>query len=687
MAGINKNNPVPAVPLFAAAVFTSAFLLFQVQPLIGRFLLPWFGGTPDVWTACILFFQIFLLAGYAYAHLSVRFLPAKGQYFVHLLLLLAAMLALPIIPTSSLKPAGNTIPVLQILLICSLSVGLPYFTLSATGPLLSAWFARALPEKTVWRLYSVSNAGSLLALASFPFVFEPLMSLQNIARFWAGALVVFALMCLLCVIAGWKKISPPAKKQNSRTDASGRKHRILWLFLPFCASVELLAVTNKTTQDIAVIPFLWILPLALYLLSFIICFDHQRWYKRGVFVPLFIIAIIGAILARAFEESLNIVQIIAVYNILLFACCMVCHGELYRLRPGTQKLTAFYLAVSAGGAMGGVFVAVVAPLIFNVYHELHLGLLASAAAALLAQQNFTPAQQKRRKIWVGALLVVGAAGILFQGRKTAHNQTAIENTRNFFGVLTVWEESPADPQNHKLLLQHGTTFHGLQFQNPQKKLLPTAYYSPDSGIGLLINNFPKTDNRNVGIVGLGVGTLAGYAGQNDLYRFYEINPQVEHLARKYFTYLADSKAQIDVILGDARLSMEKEKPQNYDILVIDAFSSDAVPVHLLTREAFEIYLKHIAPDGVLALHISTMHLDLQSVVWKLAQHFGLKSLWIESYDNPQTGALAADWILLSRNEKILNMPTLKSRASQPYADLSKISLWTDDHINLLQILK
>jgi hypothetical protein len=372
---------------------------------------------------------------------------------------------------------------------------------------------------------------------------------------------------------------------------------------------------------------------------------------------------------------------------MLFSCSMVCHGELYRLRPAPERLTGYYLAIAAGGAMGGVLVGVVAPLVFNVYHELHLGILAAIGAALAAQQRLTIRQQKRHRFWIAALVIVGTAGIFLQGHKSTLGQTAIVNTRNFFGTLTIWEEAADEPDNHKLLLQHGTTFHGLQFQWPEKKLIPTAYYSRKSGVGLLLDNMPKQKSRSLGIVGLGVGTLAIYGNSTDIVRFYEINPEVERLARQYFTYLSASPAKIDVVLGDARLVLESESPQNYDVLIIDAFSSDAVPTHLLTQEAFAIYLKHLAPDGVLAFHLSTMHLDLKTVVWKQAEHHRLASLWIENDQIDSVGALGSDWILMSQDPNALAIPPLQQKAETPERDLSAIDLWTDEAINLLQILK
>jgi len=740
-----KFGQVGFALLLAAVIFLGAFLLFGVQPLIGRYLLPWFGGTPEVWTTCMLFFQVFLLAGYAYAHYLVRIKSPMRQVWIHLALLGGAIVFLPIFPQDSFKPQPGENPILKILLICAATVGLPYLVLSATSPLVQKWFSRGLPGRNPYRLYALSNAGSLLALAGYPFIFEPLMTRGQTVYAWSGAFAVFAGLCTVAVLWASKvgassqeyplpgmPDSPltggeldPARIGGARPAGElNRTALLLWLGLPAAASVELLAVTNKITQDIAVIPFLWVLPLSLYLLSFIISFEHQRWYRRWLWVPLFMAGIIGVIYARVYEESITDVRIlIGLYVGMLFACCMVCHGEVYRLRPEVKHLTAFYLAISAGGALGGFFVAVIAPLIFTVYIEQWLGILAVAMFLLIAESRSraeaeagtSAAINRRQKYLLAGLIAVGAIGIVFMGRRSIDNQRAIENRRNFFGVLTVWEEAWDDPQEHKLLLQHGTTFHGLQFQSPEKKDLPTAYYSPDSGGGLVLQHFrtessagenpkpeirsskqtqnsteemAKTKGRKIGVVGLGVGTLAVYGQPNDVIRFYEINADVEDLAREYFTYLSDSKADVEVLLGDARLTMENQAPQNYDILVLDAFSSDAVPVHLLTKEAMEVYLKHLSEGGVLAFHISTMHLDLQSVVWRMADEFNLGTAWIEGFENEDTGALASDWILLSYNTEFLSIPVIQRAASHPSPrERRDVMLWTDDHINLLEILK
>ena len=678
--------------VFAATIFLGAFLLFQVQPLLGRFLVPWFGGSPEVWTACMLFFQVFLLAGYSYAHLLVRLKKSGLQAIIHIGLLGAALFFLPILPKDIFKPTAEDIPILQILLICSVTVGVPYLLLAATSPLVQVWFSRIFGGRNPYRLYALSNTGSLLALASFPFLFEPVFTRVQMVHLWSVLFALFAVLSLVSALLGKRPQEavvhiPDHDSKAVSVQKPAKSMRWLWLALPAVASVELLAVTNLITQDVAVVPFLWVLPLSVYLLTFIICFEHQRWYHRKLFIPLFIVGIIGIMYVRVYQEMMGAFQIIGVYVFLLFACAMICHGELYKLRPSAKYLTGYYLMIAAGGALGGFFVAIICPLIFKMYVELYLGLLACTCLLLLIQKEGSPAFQKRRYVWIALLIIAGLVGVNYIGKMNLENRRAIDNRRNFFGVLTIWEEAWDDPQEHRLSMQHGTTLHGLQFQLPPKRAIPTAYYSPDSGIGLTLENFPKQTGRRIGVVGLGVGTIAAYGYEGDIFRFYEINPEVERLARKYFTYLDDSLAAVEIVIGDARLSMEREPPQSYDVLVIDAFSSDAIPIHLLTVEALKVYLKHLAEGGVLAFHISTMHLDLNSVVWKLAEHLDLETSWIEGMEYSDEGALDSDWILLAKKGDFLSSDVVQNAERGSTYRRKEVMLWTDDHIDLLEILK
>lgn len=660
---------------------------------MGRYVLPWFGGNPEVWTTCMLFFQVLLLAGYAYAHLSDMFLSRRNQVAVHTILLITAILVLPVTPQAGWKPAGEGNPTLQIMVILGRYVGLPFFVLSATAPLLQRWFSRIELKKTPYRLYAFSNAASLLGLLGYLFVFEPLFTRAEQAGMWSWGLIIFSVLCVLCAVVFYRYsghgelIETLEKKRDEKFGALTWAAPLLWLGLTAAASVELLAVTNKICQDVAVIPFLWVVPLCLYLLSFIICFHSSRWYARRLFLSLFILSIIAVILARKYEEYIGTREVITTYCAMLFFCCMVCHGELYRLRPAPRYLTGFYLLIAIGGAAGGVFVGIIAPVIFNTYIELYVGILACALFVLLADKSETLGKGVRRWVWIILIIAASVTAGIFHGKYSDKDQRAILNTRNFFGVLTIWEEEKDNPYEHKYIMQHGTTFHGLQFFDEPKRFTPTAYYNRKSGVGLVMENLKIKGGRRIGAIGLGVGTIAAYGQKDDYFRFYEINPEVQRLAEEYFSYLENCKSKVDIIIGDGRLSLEHEEPQQFDVLVLDAFAGDAVPVHLLTKEAFEIYLKHIKPSGVIAVHTSSVHLDLESVVWKQAEFFNLKNKWIESSENKEMGVLASDWILLTNNEEFINSRKFEIAATPQRNDCKKIRLWTDEHLNLFEILK
>jgi hypothetical protein len=674
--------------LFAITIFIGAFLLFQVQPLIGKYILPWFGGSPAVWTACMLFFQVMLLVGYAYAHASIRYLRSPNvQMIVHLLLLTAAVAMLPIVPGAKWVPTNPDQPTARIVAMLLACVGVPYVALAATGPLLQGWYARMAPGRSPYRLYALSNVASMLALISYPILVEPALSRPVQARVWGYLLIAFAVLCAGIAILQSRSPAPATDEHSPETLASGQKrHWILWLLLPACASVLLLAVTNKICQDVAVIPLLWVLPLAIYLLSFIICFDSPRWYTRGVFIPLMWLALAGVCWAMfQTDEKLPILPQISVYLLALFACCMVCHGELYRLRPVASRLTSFYLMIALGGAIGGILVALVAPRVFKGYFELHLGLFATALLTVLILR---PSLRGRLgPLFAGmciALLGVTLA-LLINATSVLKDATVVARSRNFYGVLSVFDVNRDEPLLRCIVLQHGGVTHGLQFVDPQLHNIPTAYFGPQSGVGVMFRNVPRPAPLRVGVVGLGIGTVAAYAQPGDVFRFYEINPNVLPLAVTYFDFLNRSPARIEHIDGDARLSMQQEPQQNYDVFILDAFSGDAIPVHLLTRECFELYLHHLREGGIIAVHISNQHLNLAPVVRKLADHFGLASALIVN-STPAPGQYVSRWMLLSRNERWIGSPAIQQRATPLPSDQSGLRLWTDDDTNLFQIL-
>ncbi len=684
------------MPLYALTIFTGAFLLFLVQPLIGKYILPWFGGGTGVWTTCILFFQLLLLGGYAYAHFTTRWLRPRAQVILHLILLGAALSLLPITPGDSWKPNQSGDPTLRILGLLAMSLGLPYFVLSSTGPLLQHWFSRTHPNVSPYRLYALSNVGSLLALLSFPFFFETHFTRSIQAGLWGWGLVIYVAGCGGCALKFWRRprTENPSSLNNAvavgTASAPTSVNRLLWLLLPACASLLLLAVTNKICQEVAVIPFLWVLPLALYLLSFIICFDNPRWYLRSVFGPALIAVLwgIGWLLIQG--QTVSILKQIGIYSAGLFICCMICHGELYRLKPDPRYLTGFYLMIAAGGALGGIFVALIAPLIFSDYFELQWGLLLCGLLfVFLYTRHQIPGRFQRWQVPLCVGLSVALVMFAIVLWRQAHSSGGLTTyqSRNFYGVLKVVRHNNDNPELRYVELYHGATLHGRQFTDPSRAAGPTTYYGEDSGIGLALQAL-SGDPRRLGIVGLGAGTLASYAHAGDFVHLYEINPEVQKLATGTFTFLSNCPATMEITLGDARLSLEKEPPQEFDLIALDAFSSDAIPVHLLTKEAFDGYERHLKTNGTIAVHVSNRYLNLEPVVINLAQRGNFKVSVIDCVITPDKWwNVPSVWILLSRNEELNNSTVIRDAARPPQNQPGKVPLWTDDFASLAQILR
>ncbi|MEC9005269.1 MAG: fused MFS/spermidine synthase [Planctomycetota bacterium] len=716
----------------ALTILLSAFLLFQVQPVISKMILPWFGGTTAVWTTCMLFFQVLLVAGYSYAHVLSRLKSRQLQMIVHVALIVVAVLTLPITPTDRFKPTGSSLPTMRILWLLVLNVGLPYFVLSATGPLVQAWYAMHYSGRSPYRLYALSNIGSLGALVTYPFVFEPAFDLPTQGNLWSVVFVGFGTCCAVLAVMVSRGVSSPSGEGDETTagevspEATVRppwKEQGHWLWMPALASVMLLAVTQHVCQQIVVMPFLWIAPLGLYLLSFIICFDRESWYLPRVFAWAVFLSIswIAALMLRydidamlqnvgvvfKFSEWTGTATVqVGSYLAMLFAVCMLCHGELVRRKPAVTYLTAFYLWVSVGGAVGGLLVSLVCPLIFHSYLELNLAMLVALVFSLVIVVTQIVSWSSVTQL-SAALLIGGGIGLAgkaqlaeyqrnvksFDVVKNIERETVVAS-RNFFGVLRVVrelrEESPADNQ---LSLMHGKTLHGIQFTDPGRRRLPTAYYNRNSGIGLLMRKYLQAEPVHVSIVGLGVGTLATYGRTGDHFRFYEINPEVERMAQEYFTFLQDSAADVSLVSGDARLSLEEESTRgaahDTDILVVDAFSGDAVPVHLLTAEAVQLYLDHLKPGGVLAIHASTQHLRLIPVVARIARHHEIPFVVLTTHPDPEQEVVEdlATWILLTRNEDVLNDPEIRQKHQAPVGENARnVSLWTDKFSALYEIV-
>lgn len=668
--------------LYALTVFVSAFLLFQVQPIIAKMILPWFGGSAMVWTSCMLFFQMTLLGGYAYAHSIVR-KPIPWQTRLHLVCLLFSVLWLPINPREWLKPGGESNPLLGILLVLLVSVGLPYFMLSTTGPLMQAWYAASHPGRLPYRLFALSNFGSLLALLAYPVLIEPAIPLRLQGWIWSG---LFGLFAVLCAVTALRTRGRIEKREAEPDDDAGPppalRQKLAWMSLAACASILLLAVTNHLTQNIAAIPFLWILPLALYLLSFMLCFDSDRWYNHWVFTVLAGLALVAMgypFWTESEPQKIMVRLTIGLYCLGLFLICMFCHGEVARRKPHPKYLTGFYLMISVGGAFGGFFVSVLAPLVFPHYFELSVGLALTALCALFVTY---------RESWITDIVWTGLAIFLIVTVYRDVRSSTRDNiymTRNFYGALRLRDSGPDLEGVRIRTLVNGTINHGAQYLSEPRSSIPTTYYGERSGVGVSILNQRRPGMR-VGVIGLGAGTLAIYGQPGEHYRIYEINPRVRSIAEKYFTYTKLSKANVEIVMGDARLSLEREQPNNFDVLAVDAFSSDAIPVHLLTREAVQLYLRHTKPDGIIAIHISNKYLNLYPVVQKIADSLQLSLIEVQSSGVPGSEQFASDWILLTRDKALFQRPEFRAVASKP-APEPNAPLFTDDYSNLYSILR
>jgi len=677
--------------VFASTIFSSAFLLFLVQPLVGKYILPWFGGSPSVWTTCMLIFQALLFFGYGYAHLLSRFTP-RWQATIHATLLLVALCTLPVTPAATWKPTEVSNPVGQIILLLLACVGLPYFLLSATGPLLQSWFARTQPGVSPYRLYALSNAGSLLALLAYPFALERWLSKPHQTIVWSVGFAAFAVLCSACAALVWREKSNhrshDAALSSTATGDPGAAPTVdsivLWFGLAMIASMMLLATTNQVCVDVAVIPFLWVIPLALYLLTFILCFDGELWYRRRLFMIIALVTMPLACFFTLLPANGSLLFQLGVYFTALFAGCMVCHGELVRLKPASQHLTLFYLTISAGGSCGGLFVGLLAPALFVDYYEFHLAIIGFALLSLtVVLRNAVSFSNPRVQLSVATATVAIWLALVGVFAVTGHRVSRyMAITRNFYGNLKVEREVSQGSFRAPRVLIHGRIVHGAQnVASAARRMEPTAYYGRQSGVGLALNHVNRNPDRRVGVIGLGIGTLATYGRAGDSYRFYEINPAVVDFAKTYFSFLGKCAAENACVVGDARMVMEREAPQAFDLMVLDAFSGDAIPVHLLTKEAFEVYLKHLASDGLLACHVSNVHFDLLPVLAGIADEFGLSAIQVDSAGNPAEFQTDATWVLLTRNKDDLPViPTAKS------LDEIRRTYWTDDQNNLFEVL-
>lgn len=700
-----KNTSSFVYTIFSIAIFLGSFLLFQIQPIIGKYILPWFGGTSFVWITSLLFFQLLLLAGYFYSYLITK-LPFRKQVIIHLIVTALGILATiitfsiwpsPLTPDLSWRLPDTFPPGVQVLHALTISVGLPYFILSITSTLLQRWFSNLYHKKTPYTLYSISNIGSLLGIATYPFLIEPTLTIHQQSFIWSGTFIIFLLILCFASVLTFNKSKDRKNKgfQNLLPQKFDKKQSLAWLVLPGISSIILLSSTNQLTQTVAPIPFLWLLPLGLYLLSFIICFDEKHLYKGRIYAYIFLLGIpvsfcllIGAIL-------IGIIPELVLYTVLLFSAFMLCHGELYNLRPKPESLNLFYLYVAFGSAIGGFIVAIIAPILFKgTSWEFLLGLFLASLVAIFALKHdensllsrFDFLSQKEISVFLTFVfctffILMGILNFIIQMR------SSVGIWRNFYGTLRVTRQT-IDKQTIFCLI-NGKIIHGCQYNSLDLRHKPITYFGEKGGLGMAIASIhEKKKHLNIGIIGLGAGTIAAYGQHGDSIRFYELNPKDVEIAQNYFTYLKDSKADIAITVGDGRLSMEKELKEqggrNYDLVVIDAFSDDGIPFHLLTKDAFAVYQKHLARDGIIAIHISSTYLNLKPPMIQLAKYYKLNLVIIDGKaDEFNT---RSNWALFSANKKLLATPSIQ-KAKINLTKQPTIKLWTDNYSNLFQLLQ
>lgn len=750
---------------FLAAVFLGAFLLFLVQPLMGRFVLPWQGGAPAVWTACLLFFQSALLLGYLYAHGLSQLRSLRRQLVVHLSLLVVALWWMPPLPhfPTPATAAEAASPLLQVLVMLARTIGPPFVLLAGSSPLLQRWFGDLWPQHSPYRLYALSNAGSLLALLIYPVLLEPWLARGPQTSLWAG---LYAGFTALVAWIAWQALavartapsfaSPPAPASAEAAVPTWRQH-LSWASWGALATALLAATTSALTLDVAAVPFLWIAPLGLYLVSLILCFDHPRWYRRGVWIFLLPVAMAASLDLRIFGTTLMLGQLLGTHLLALTVATMVCHGELYRARPASTHLTRFYLSLAAGGVAGTLLTAVLAPHLFNRDFDLPLlwvlltarliltlvrqrdlrlsrlwsaGLLFAVLAVPALRPQEHPSWSGLLDTWlalaantaaqwiamIGLLLLVhfrvngrvtrtwsrrsawgmiGLVGIIawfVLGTSLQAPPGMVDSRRGFFGEITVLDYRADDPRSASRFLAHGSTTHGIELQHPDFLLYPTSYYSAESGIGRAFTRSNQQRHRRIGVIGLGVGTIASYGMTGDHLTFYEIDPHIVAMAREHFGFLTHTAAATDIRIGDGRRLIEAEVREAdqppYDLFVLDAFSSDSVPIHLLTREAFRTYLQRLTPQGVLAVNVSNRLVDLRPVLEGHARHFGLHFAHLINRPDPADWwDFSSEWILLSPARSALDDPAITSWTGIAAPDELDGIPWTDDFASLWSVLR
>jgi len=685
------------------SVFISAFLVFQIQPIISKIILPWFGGGASVWTTCILFFQFFLLVGYLYAYILSKIFKVKHQVVVHLVCLLFSLFLLPYNIADIQNIITSEPPTWGVLKVLFFGLGIPYLILSANTPLLQHWFTRETHGANPYRLYAISNIAAFLALVSYPVVIEPFMTLDWQVKLWSSIYWIFVLLVawIFFIVVKENNKDRLFIPEHIINPQVGFFRPILWFMLSALGVVLLVSTTNALTQNVPPMPFLWLAPLAIYLLTYVVAFSNLAIYVRYLWLPFYMLLSFVALLIYFIGGQLDIITQLLIYLLILLCGCMICHGELNSLKPKQGNTTLFYLVLSGGGVFGSFLVSFVAKSQFNEFLEFPLAIfsvLVLATASLWWNKQEECADVKSSMVGVvtnsqlsklaaGSAVVALVWLLAFSNLNNQYQQYDIAKARNFYGILTVKDITEGKVNERRLI--DGTTSHGSQSLPLSKLAVPLSYYRPGTGAQLVIKELSGGSNLQVGIIGLGVGALAAYGQAGDHYTFYELNPLVSVFANKYFSYLGSSKAEVEVKLGDARVSLQNEldsgQKNAFDLLIIDAFSGDLIPTHLMTQEAFLLYQQHIKTQGVVALHISNRHLSLLPVIINHSRTLDMQLMLFETPSNENEHD--AQWVVLTNNTLLTQSPKLILKQTEIVRDQYQKVLWTDNYSSLLAILK
>ena len=728
---------------FALTLFVSATLLFIVQPMFAKMVLPLLGGSPAVWNTCMVFYQAVLLAGYLYAHVSTRWLGVRRQAALHLVVLCLPLLTLPIGLAGMGSPPADANPSAWLLMLLAVAVGLPFFVVSSSAPMLQAWFADTPhpAAKDPYFLYAASNLGSMIALLGYPVVVEPMLPLASQSVVWTAGYGLMAGLSAVCAILLWRRRGAgPDVSLEGKVDADRPSNRdpkwtdrLRWLALSFAPSSLLLGVTAHISTDIAAVPLLWVVPLALYLLTFVLVFARRKLLPHAWMVRLqpFLIVVMAVLFSHGVSEMVWLRTVLHLGT--FFVIAMVCHGELAKRRPGTRHLTEFYLWMSVGGVLGGLLNALVAPELFSTIVEYPLMI----AVACLLRPRTDPTVGTPRTRWFdfalptailigfgglvlgleshnilmtegsasGILIFAGLMAFSFQARPIRFGLSIaavlfvgglcfgqatqlLHIERNFFGVIRIHHNLRLNAN----IMSHGSTNHGMQLLDPSRRNQGTGYYHKSGPLGQVVQNHPSGQPvREIGIIGLGTGGISVYGLPGQRITYYEIDPAIERIARdpRFFTFLSDCPSQIDVVLGDARLSLTDTPDGRFDLLILDAFTSDAIPVHLMTREAVALYLDKLSDRGVLLMHVSNRYLDLAPIVANIARDCGVPCRIYRdddvSEEEEDEGKLTSAWMILARQPdhlgSLLDDPKWEVVPHRP-----DLPLWTDDFSNIMAVL-